>query len=110
MKRSRARNRAQCGEGWAMIGSEPTVSVPSAPTDQQVTPLARLRLEKRRGKPVTVAAMEGVGTAALRALSQELKVVCGTGGTLKGESMELQGDHRDPLRAALRDRGFQVKG
>jgi len=69
-----------------------------------------MRMEKRRGKPVTVLGAEGVLDADLRALAKELKAICGTGGTLKEGEIELQGEHRDRLRPLLADRGYRVKG
>lgn len=63
----------------------------------------------RRGKTVTT--VRGVPLAAdeLRALAGELKRLCGTGGALKPEGIEIQGDHRDRLLRELEDRGFRVK-
>lgn len=46
---------------------------------------------------------------ALKALTGELKRRCGTGGTLKEGSMEIQGDHRDLLVIELEKRGYRVK-
>lgn len=74
--------------------------------------VARLRIEKagRRGKTVTV--VEGLprNPEFLKALSKELKRVCGTGGTVAEDRVELQGDHRDRLRDLLRAKGWTVKG
>jgi translation initiation factor 1 len=46
---------------------------------------------------------------ALAALTSELKRLCGTGGTLRGDTVEIQGDFRDRLRAELERRGYTVK-
>ena len=48
--------------------------------------------------------------ALLKKLSQELKRVCGTGGTVIEEGVELQGDVRPRVRDALTKRGDAVKG
>jgi translation initiation factor 1 len=42
----------------------------------------------------------------LRALAKELKRSCGSGGTVKEGVVEIQGDHRDAVVAALNKRGF----
>ena len=42
-------------------------------------------------------------------LTKKLKRVCGSGGTFKGDSIEVQGDHRDTLRSHLESLGFKVK-
>jgi translation initiation factor 1 len=67
-------------------------------------------MERRRGKPVTVVAAEGLGGAELQALGRELRSLCGTGGTVKDGAVELQGEHRDRLRPVLGGRGYRVKG
>lgn len=46
---------------------------------------------------------------ALKALAGELKRRCGTGGTLKEGSIEIQGDHRELLVIELEKRGYRVK-
>jgi translation initiation factor 1 len=73
-------------------------------------PLIRLRMERRRGKPVTIAAASGLPPAELAALARELKSLCAAGGTLKSGEIEVQGEHRDRLRLLLHGRGYRVKG
>jgi len=46
----------------------------------------------------------------LKALAQDLKRACGTGGAVGDGTVELQGDLRDRVRDALRKRNFIVKG
>ena len=74
--------------------------------------VARLRIERagRRGKTVTV--VEGLprNTAFLKTLAAELKRACGSGGTAGETSVEIQGDHRETLRALLSRKGWTVKG
>jgi translation initiation factor 1 len=43
------------------------------------------------------------------ALARVLKTACGAGGTFKDGVLELQGDHRDRVEAALRARGLRSK-
>ncbi len=43
------------------------------------------------------------------ALLRQLKTGLGTGGTLKDESLEIQGDHRDALISALTKMGYNPK-
>jgi translation initiation factor 1 len=77
-----------------------------------VKPVAKLRLEKkgRGGKNVTVVDGLPRNAAFLTDLSHALKKACGTGGTAREASIELQGDHREKLAALLSTRGFTVKG
>jgi translation initiation factor 1 len=74
--------------------------------------VAKLRMEKkgRGGKTVTVVYDLPQNAAFLKELSQELKRVCGTGGAVADDTIELQGDLRDRVRAYLARKGWQVKG
>jgi translation initiation factor 1 len=47
--------------------------------------------------------------AALRELARELRRQCGTGGALKNDTIEIQGDQRDAVVERLEARGFRVK-
>ena len=111
MKHTRSFSKKESGPGWALSSAD---TKPADNTDggtaHSTPPLARLRLEKRRGKPVTVAALEGLDPEAQRSLGKELKTHCGSGGTVKEGAVELQGDHREALRALLPLRGVRVKG
>jgi len=73
---------------------------------------AKLRMEKkgRGGKTVTVVDGLPRNAAFLKELSQELKRACGTGGAVLDGAVELQGDLRDRVRAALEKKGYIVKG
>ena len=74
--------------------------------------VAKLRLEKagRGGKTVTVVYDLPRNAQFLKELCAELKRACGTGGTVSDNTVELQGDHRDRVREALRKKAFVVKG
>lgn len=74
--------------------------------------VAKLRMEKkgRGGKTVTVVDGLPRNAAFLKALTSELKRVCGTGGTAAESAVELQGDQRDRVREYLQHKGFAVKG
>src|SRR3954469_20995695 len=62
----------------------------------------------RRGKAVTTVADVPLDDAALRELAGRLKKRCGVGGSVKDAVIELQGDQRDAVVAALRGEGFDV--
>jgi translation initiation factor 1 len=63
----------------------------------------------RGGKTVTLIAGVRGSRSALEALASELKRACGTGGTLRGDLIEIQGDVRDRVRGELERRGYTVK-
>jgi len=73
--------------------------------------IVRIRRETkgRGGKTVTVVTGIPLGEAGIRALAGELKRRCGSGGTVTGEAVEIQGDHRELLIAELTRRGYKVK-
>lgn len=74
--------------------------------------VAKLRTEKagRGGKTVTVVFGLPRNHTFLTELCQELKRACGTGGTVVDDTVQLQGDLRDRVRAALLARGISLKG
>jgi translation initiation factor 1 len=63
----------------------------------------------RSGKGVTLVAGLPLAPDALTQLTSELKRLCGTGGTVRGDLVELQGDVRERVRAELEKRGYRVK-
>jgi translation initiation factor 1 len=73
--------------------------------------VVRVRRETQRRGGKTVTTIEGVGAPEdkLKDLAGELKRLCGSGGTVKNWTIEIQGDHRDKIVAALRQRGHTVK-
>ena len=104
---SRKKRRLTEGDGWTLTSDAD--SSESAGGDERER-LVHVRLEKRRGKPVTILAAEGIGRDELKAIATELKTACGSGGSVKGEEAVIQGDHRDAARALLRGRGIPFKG
>lgn len=73
--------------------------------------IVRIRRETsgRKGKGVTTVQGIPLPGTELKALAKELKKRCGTGGAVKDGVIEIQGDHRDALKAELERRGFSVK-
>lgn len=63
----------------------------------------------RKGKGVTVITGVPLVGEALVALATELKKRCGSGGTVREGTIEIQGDHRDLIVAELEARGWTVR-
>lgn len=63
----------------------------------------------RRGKTMTVITGLPGGPAALAEAATMLKRLCGSGGTVSGDTVEIQGDHRDRIAAKLTELGHRVK-
>jgi translation initiation factor 1 len=63
----------------------------------------------RKGKSVTLVTGALLNEQGLQKLATQLKRRCGTGGTVKGRIIEIQGDHRDLLTEELTKQGYTVK-
>jgi translation initiation factor 1 len=87
--------------------AEPAATPASSPTGKGGV---RLRLDRRAsGRVVTLVTGVPGGPAALQALGRELRAACGTGGTVRDDTIELQGDHRERVEAELAQRGLRSK-
>lgn len=82
-----------------------------APSTPQGDGIVRIRRETagRNGKGVTTISGVPLDDTRLKDLAKSLKVLCGTGGSVKDSVIEIQGDQRDKLKAELEKRGFTVK-
>jgi len=63
----------------------------------------------RGGKTVTVITGIPASEEAITTLAQQLKRLCGSGGTVKDGVIEVQGDHCDKVQARLTELGYKVK-
>ena len=63
----------------------------------------------RRGKGVTIVTGVELPADELKRLAKELKQACGSGGTIKADTIEIQGDHRDRVVEELGRRGYTAK-
>lgn len=77
------------------------------PAQQKVT--VRLDRKCRGGKSVTVIEGFQMPQKKREELLKQLKAKLGTGGTVKDTSLEIKGDHRDALMAALEKMGYTPK-
>ncbi len=72
---------------------------------------AKVRRETkgRKGKGVIVISGLGLTAKELKSLASQLKKVCGSGGSVVEETIEIQGDKRELIKATLEKQGFKVK-
>jgi len=63
----------------------------------------------RAGKGVTTVTGLPLPPADIEALAAQLKKRCGSGGTVRDGVIEVQGDHRDTIVAALVKLGWPAK-
>lgn len=68
-----------------------------------------LETKGRRGKGVTVIKGVPLDALALAELGKQLRTACGSGGTVKDGTIEIQGDHRELALQRLMARGWTVK-
>jgi translation initiation factor 1 len=82
--------------------------VPNLPPQQQ-----NLRVEATRkgrgGKTVTVISGFQLAPEALTQLLKQLKTKCGSGGAVKDNTLEIQGDVRQKVAELLAQLGYKVK-
>lgn len=82
----------------------------SAPAPAQAGSTIKVKRETsgRKGKTATTISEIPLDEADTKALARRLKQHCGVGGTARGSSIELQGDHRDKVIAFLEKEGHRA--
>lgn len=76
---------------------------PAVPDDGVV------RIMRMRRRASTVSVVTGLGERELGDVAASLKRHCGTGGTAKNGTVEIQGDHREKIAAWFAAQGRAVK-
>jgi translation initiation factor 1 len=61
------------------------------------------------GQPVIVITGIQASDDNLHSIAQQLKKLCGSGGTVKDGTIEIQGDHCEKVQARLTEMGYKVK-
>jgi translation initiation factor 1 len=77
--------------------------VPVRPPEPPASTRVKVRLERqgRGGKVVSVVEDLPGHPERIAEIARTLKTRCGAGGTVSGRTVEIQGDHRDRIVAAL---------
>jgi len=81
---------------------------PLPPSKSTVVRVGR-ETKGRRGKGVTIISDLPLDEDGLLELATKLKTRLGTGGTVKDERIEIQGDHRDRIVVELEGMGYRAK-
>ena len=76
---------------------------------QQQTIYLHREASGRGGKAVTLVKNLVLSTDDLKSLAKRLKQECGTGGTIKDNLIEMQGEQREKIAHILRQLGYKVK-
>ena len=96
----------RCGEPEAECQCPPPPHEYRAPQKQT----AKLAIEKRkRGKSVVVVRGLLAKDNDLPELLTKLKTACGAGGTIKDDTLEIQGKKVELIRSTLEKIGYRVK-
>jgi translation initiation factor 1 len=85
-------------------GDEEIETLPAAQQD------LRIWLDRKGGGKVITIVKGFIGKSAdLDALGKQLKATCGSGGTVKDEEIQIQGDHREKVIAWLLSKNYKAK-
>ena len=83
-------------------------AVPDLPPEQQDLRIQTTR-SGRKGKTVTIVTGFQHNTETLNRLLKKLKSQCGSGGTVKDNNLDIQGDHKQTLLETLSKIGSKAK-
>lgn len=83
-------------------------AVPELPPNQHNLRVQASR-KGRKGKTVTVISGFQTKPETLDSLLKQMKTQCGTGGTVKDNEIEIQGDHTQKLVQILTTLGYKAK-
>ncbi|BAZ04482.1 translation initiation factor [Calothrix sp. NIES-3974] len=100
------------GVVWQEFGHENLAATarptPELPPSQQNVRVQATRAG-RKGKTVTVITGFQAQPETLQALLKKLKSQCGSGGTIKDNEIEIQGDHKQKILDILLQMGYKAK-
>lgn len=97
----------ECGQPVAQCRCRENRAKAATPSDGIVR--VSHETKGRKGKGVTVVKGLALDAETLAQTAKQLKALCGSGGTAKDGVIEIQGDHRDLVIAALVKQGNTVK-
>jgi len=80
----------------------------SRPAEDGVVRVSR-QTKGRKGSGVCLVTGVPLSEVDLKKLGKQLKIKCGTGGTVKNGIIEIQGDHREKLLDVLVKLGYKAK-
>jgi translation initiation factor 1 len=90
----------------------PAADETSAPLWKLGRVVLRRETARRGGKTVIVVDQFAthLPVSVIETIAQRIRVSCGCGGSVKGRTIEIQGDQPDRVRAVLEQEGFKVGG
>jgi len=100
---------ADFGEDWSSDNKNKPSKKISTEIKVPEKHLLHFAKEKRRGKVVTIVKPFHLKKEMLQALLKTIKKKLGTGGTLKDNTLEFQGDLQAPLKKILETLKYRFK-
>jgi len=100
---------AHIDEGWSADNKEKAPKDTFTDIKEPHKHQLHFTKEKRRGKVVTIVKPFYLRKSALQNLVKTLKKKLGTGGTVKENTLEFQGDIPEQVRKHLKSMGYRFK-
>lgn len=79
------------------------------PENKQQVLVVQATRSGRKGKTVTVIRGFQASEETLTTVLKQLKTQCGSGGTIKDQTLEVQGEHKEKVVQVLSQLGYKVK-
>ncbi|NCF34548.1 MAG: stress response translation initiation inhibitor YciH [Proteobacteria bacterium] len=96
-----------------LVYSTESGRVKSPKTPESLAPskdgVVRIQRESKGRGGKVVCVITGLPSADLKPLCKLMKARCGSGGAVKDQRIEIQGDHRETIRSLLEAKGLTVK-
>ncbi len=109
MKKNLFEMGASFGDDWSSDNKEKAKKIISNEIKAPEKHLLHFAKEKRRGKVVTIVQPFCLEDKVLKELLKTLKKKLGTGGTVKENALEFQGEVKDSLKIQLEKLDFRLK-
>jgi translation initiation factor 1 len=109
MKQNLFEMGADFGDDWSSDNKDTPRKASSTEIKEPNRHQLHFAKEKRRGKVVTIVKPFYLAKCDLQDLVKTLKKKLGTGGTIKENSLEFQGDIPEPLRKYLEQLEYRFK-
>ncbi|MGB3789070.1 MAG: translation initiation factor [Phormidesmis sp.] len=109
-KPKKAGNKATDRKVYSEFGAAAAIArpAPDLPPNQQDIRV-QISRKGRKGKSVTIASGFVHNAETIGTLAKSLKASCGSGGTVKDDTIEIQGEHAPKLLALLIEKGYKAK-
>jgi translation initiation factor 1 len=78
------------------------------PDKSQSSGIIYIQRDRKGRKGKTVTLISNISSDR-KMMQKELQKLCGAGGTIKNDIIEIQGDHREKIRTYLQEKGYTVK-